>query len=137
MIRASKEFNVGHEIPSLSKLVTVEVSQVYSGWPAVRNFHTDEEIAHSLGFPAVVAQGGLGVEYLSQMCMRFFGEGWVNGGELSINFIGIILLPQRVTAKGVIREKVIAGNSTRFVLDVWLENEQGEKVQVGSASAYA
>lgn len=134
MTQAGKKLDVAYEIPSLSKMVTLEVSRAYSGWPEIRNIHTDKEIAHSFGFPSVVAQGMLGAEYLSQMCMHFFGEAWVKGGKLSVNFIGVIFPPQRVTAKGIVREKMAEGNSMRVVLDVWLENEQGKKVQVGSAS---
>ena len=135
MTLSVKNAEIGSEIPSLSKMFTMETSQAYSGWPETRNFHTDLEIASKLGFPAVLMQGMLGAAYLSEMCFRFFGESWIKGGKFSVNFVNPVFPPQRLTAKGVVKEKMPQDEGVRLVLDVWLENEQGQKVQVGTASA--
>lgn len=135
MSLSAKDADTGLEIPSLSKVVTLETSQAYSGWPEMRDFHTDPEIAKRLGYPTVVMQGMLGAAYVSEMCSRFFGQSWVKGGKLSLNFIRPVFPPQRLTAKGVVKEKIPEGDGIRLVLEVWLENEQGQKVQVGIASA--
>jgi hypothetical protein len=42
-----------------------------------------------------------------------------------------------LTAHGVLKEKVPEADRTRLVLDVWLENQDGDKVLVGSASGLA
>ena len=135
MLLSANKVEVGQEVPSLSKMVTQETSQAFSGWPEIGNFHTDPAIARKLGFPAVLMQGMLGAAYLSEMCMRFFGQSWYKGGELSLSFINPVFPPQRLTAKGVVKEKTPEGDGMRLVLEVWLENEQGQKMQVGTASA--
>jgi len=135
MAPTGKEIQVGYEIPSISKMLTLEVSQAYSGWPETRNFHTDPKIAQELGFPTVVMQGMLGAAYLSELCTNFFGESWFSGGSLALSFINPVFPTQRLVGRGVVREKTVEGNKVRLVLDVWLENEEGQKVQVGTASA--
>lgn len=39
-----------------------------------------------------------------------------------------------VTVKGIIKDKQMENSRIRLVLDVWMENEEGQKVIVGSAS---
>ena len=132
---STRDIGIGAEIPSLSKMVALETSQAYSGWPEISNFHTDPEIAKKLGFPTVVMQGMLGASYLSQVCFRFFGASWARGGKLSVTFIKPIFPPQRLTARGVVKGKTAEADGVRLVLEVWLEDEQGQKMQVGTASA--
>jgi acyl dehydratase len=134
MLSSPHHVEVGQEIPPLSKLVTLEVSQAYSGWPERRNFHTDEGIARRLGFPSLVMQGVLGPAYVSELCLRFFGQGWLQGGRLDMRFLKPVLAPQRLTIRGVVRDKTLEETLVRLHLDVWIENEAGEPVQRGTAS---
>jgi len=39
-----------------------------------------------------------------------------------------------VTVNGIIKDKQMENSRIRLVLDVWMENEEGQKVIVGSAS---
>ena len=39
-----------------------------------------------------------------------------------------------VTVKGIIKDKQMEKSRIRLVLDVWMENEEGQKAIVGSAS---
>lgn len=125
---------VGQELPPVTKTLTLEASQAFSGWPDAKSYHTDEELAHQAGFPTVLAEGTLGAAYICQMCMRFLEEGWLRGGMLAVTHIGRIHPPMHLTARGRITEKVPEGDRTRLMLEVWLEDEAGQKIQVGSAS---
>ena len=53
------------------------------------------------------------------MDVYFVGGGVVDGG----------------TVKGIIKDKQMENSRIRLVLDVWMENEEGQKVIVGSASS--
>lgn len=130
----SKDISIGTQIPPLEKLVTLEISQAFSYWPQLRTFHTDEKTAKEFGFPSVLMQGQLGVDYLSQMCYNFFGDAWYRSGKLEVNFVAPVFVPKRLTARGVINEMESEGPRTVVKLDIWLENENGQKVQVGKAS---
>lgn len=123
----------GQEIPVVSRMVTVEAAQDYSGWPEVKGIHTDESLARLLGYPSLVMQGQLGAAYISEMCLSFFGEHWARGGRLELKFIQPLYLPE-ATIRGVNREKVLEGDSVRVGLDVWIENGRGHRFQETLAS---
>ena len=66
--------------------------------------------------------------------LDFFEKGWIQGGKLDVSLVKSIFPGDTITVKGTVREKVQEGKFTRIVLDVWLENQSGEKATVGTAS---
>ena len=72
---------------------------------------------------------------VTRAMMMCFGTGWVVGGRTSLKMIKPVYARNFVTAKGVLREKQPEGDGVRYAFDVWVENEQGQKVVVGTASA--
>lgn len=123
----------GEEIPPLKKLVTLEAGKLFSGWPEKENYHTDKKIAQDFGFPSILMQAFMGVAYLSEMCHGFFGDGWYTGGKLTVKFISTVVLPICLTARGVLKEGASGKGRMASGLGVWLEDEEGKKVQVGEA----
>ena len=65
---------------------------------------------------------------------RFFGDTWYRGGRLAVKFIAPVFLPKRLTARGVVKERTYDENKMVLSLDVWLEDDKGQKSQVGEAS---
>jgi acyl dehydratase len=45
-----------------------------------------------------------------------------------------VLAGDRLTVHGVVKETRAEGAATRVVVDVWCENQDGEKTAVGTAS---
>ena len=134
MTSAPEDVAVGFELPTVSKEITLEKMRAYSGWPR-RNIHTDDEVARQAGLPRAICQGTQHLTYLSEVLKRFFGENWVRGGKLTVTFIGLVMPGDVVTPRAIVREKVTEGDSGRLNLEVWVENQRGEKVVVGAASA--
>jgi len=134
MALATKQTKVGAEVPPVSKDITFEKMRLYSGWPEQKNIHTDYEAAKRAKLPGPIAQGLMSAAYISEMLTKFFGEGWMKGGKLSVSFINIVQPGDKVTAKGVVKERVTEDSKVRLVLDVWCENQNGVKVTVGTAS---
>ena len=66
--------------------------------------------------------------------MEFFEIGWIQGGRLDVSLVKPIFPGDTITVRGVVRDKVREGKFTRIMLDVWLENQNGEKATVGTAS---
>ncbi|MDD5289232.1 MAG: hypothetical protein PHY28_09010, partial [Dehalococcoidales bacterium] len=64
---------------------------------------------------------------------KFFGIGYL-GGRLATTCIAIMEPGEEITTKGIVREKIIEGDKMRLVLDIWCENQRGEKVIVGTGS---
>ena len=135
-VTASRETPVGFELEPITRTITLDKSRIYQGWPATRNRHTDYAAAQATGLREPNMNGGQTTEYLGELFIKFFGTGFL-GSKLSISFIGFVALNDQITAKGVVRERIVEGDRVRLVLDVWLENQRGEKVLAGSASGLA
>ena len=125
--------SVGQELPSLVKEMSQRRIDVYSG-VRPRSIHTDEAWAHQKGFRTTLAQGMMSTAFASEMMTRLLGAGFVRGGTLSMAFIKPVYAGDRLTVHGVVKETRPEGGRTRVVVEVWCENQHGEKTAVGSAS---
>ena len=134
MAVATREMPIGQELPSLKKEAAIDWMRLYAGW-GNRNIHTDWEVADKAGLPAPLVPGMMTHDYFSEMLIHFFGEEWLRGGRLSLSFVHYVLPGDTLTIAGVIREKVAEGPALRMNLEMWCENQRGEKVAVGTASA--
>ena len=133
-ITASRDTEVGFEIEPIRKKLTLDKIRLYrSQWPRIKNWHNDYEIAQSWGVDKPLAFASQVMEYLGEMLVKLFGEGYL-GGNLSVSIIQSVFPEDTVLIKGLVREKVVEGEAMRLILDVWCENQHGEKVIVGKAS---
>jgi acyl dehydratase len=124
---------VGQELPALVKELAQRRIDVYSG-VRPRSIHTDEDWARQKGFRTTLAQGMMSTAYVSEMMTRLLGAGFVKGGTLSMAFIKPVYAGDRLTAHGVVKGMRPEGSATRVVVEVWCENQHGEKTAVGTAS---
>ena len=132
-VTASRETEVGFELEPITKKMTLDKTRLYRGWPRVKDIHDDYAAAQRVGLRQPIIQGNQSIEWLGELLIKFFGKGYL-GGKLAITFINVILPDDEITTKGVVREKVVEGDAIRLILDVWCENQRGEKVIVGTAS---
>jgi acyl dehydratase len=123
----------GQELPSLTKELSQRRIDVYSG-VRPRSIHTDEDWARQKGFRTTLAQGMMSTAYVSEMMTRFLGAGFVKGGTMSMAFIRPVYAGDRLTVHGVVKETRPEGGATRVVVEVWCQNQHGEKTAVGTAS---
>ena len=131
MTLASRDLQVGYEIPSFVKKAKLTPPPGGFPWGSPHN----DAFARSIGFKGGLVPGVQTTSYLSQMLTGFFGQNWFKHGKLDIKCIGGgVIDKEMVTGKGIIREKVAEASGVRLVLDVWMENEEGKKVLVGTAS---
>ena len=120
-------------LPSLEKEISQRRIDAYS---VVRpkSIHTDGSWARQKGFRAPLAQAMMSTAYVSEMMTRFLGTGFVKGGAMSMVFIKPVYAGDRLTVHGVVKETRRDGDATRVVVEVWCENQHGEKTAVGTAS---
>ncbi len=128
-----EQVGVGQELPSLEKHLAQRRIDVYSG-VRPRSIHSDEGWAHEKGFRTTLAQGMMSTAYVSEMMTRFLGAGFVKGGGMSLAFVKPVYAGDRLTVHGVVKETRPEGAGTRVVVEVWCENQDGEKTAVGTAS---
>lgn len=123
----------GQELPALEKEPSQRRIDAYSG-VRPRSIHTDEDWARQKGFRTTLAQGMMSTAYVSEMMTRFLGEGFVKGGTMSMAFIKPVYAGDRLTVHGVVRELRPEDGGRRVVVEVWCQNQRGEKTAVGTAS---
>jgi acyl dehydratase len=136
----TKDIPVGHEVSGKLKTVTEERVYAFSGgfpkghgWPR-KNIHTDLEFAKSCGLPTRAASGAMFEGYLTELMIDLFGESWLRRGKMSLTFIVIVDTGDTLVPKSVVRSKQAEGSGVRFVMEVWCENQHGNKVVVGTAT---
>jgi acyl dehydratase len=133
----SRVFNVGQRggepIETLMRKVSQAMCMAFSG-PG-RNYHTDTEEAHKLGFPEIVVQGMLSVCMIGELMTRRFGLGFIAGGRFDLRLVNVLWAEETTGAKGRILERHLEGERTRAEVEVWCEKADGTVTIVGTASA--
>jgi len=135
---AHKDLEIGYALEPISYDITQEKINTYSRYvfhgKDTKNIHTDDEVARQAGLPRALAQGRYPIAYISERMLEFFGQGWAQGGKLDVTLVKGVYPGDTLTVKGVVTRKIPEGNAMRLVLDVWLENQDGEPATTGTAS---
>lgn len=124
---------IGAELPQLVKEIPQRRIDAYSG-VRPNYIHSDEAFARKKGFRAPLAQAMMSTAYVSELMTRFVGAGFVKGGKMAMTFIKPVLAGDTLTVRGVVKERQPEAGRTRVVVEVWCENQHGEKTAVGTAS---
>jgi acyl dehydratase len=96
--------------------------------------HTDMEAARREGLPAPVATGPQVAALIFRQLRVCFGRGWIEGGRCELTFRRPVHVTDFCVARGVVKRREDGPDGVRLHCDVWIENQAGEKVIVGSAS---
>ena len=138
MATNAKEVQEGYEISGTPKTVTSYRTWLFSGgwprfegWPA-KNVHTDLEFAKSCDLPSRAASGAMSVGYLTELMIDLFGEDWLAKGVLSLKFISIVDMGDKIISKARVTSKHGDDSGVRVDMDLWCENQLGDKVAVGT-----
>jgi acyl dehydratase len=123
----------GTAIPSLTKHVTQEQINAYADVSGDHNpIHIDPEAARAVGLDGTIAHGMLSMAFLGQMLTDWLAALPVPGGwpsRLQVRFQAMVRPGDTLTCHGVRREP----EDGHERLDVWIENQRGERIITGSA----
>ena len=121
--------NAGDELTPLRKEPVTRVQLVkYAGASGDFNpIHWDPEVAEQMGLGGVIAHGMLSMGFLGQYVAGIAGPERVK--RLRVRFGAMVRPGDELTLRGSVRE-VEGGRAT---IDVWAENQNGEKVTSGEA----
>jgi len=119
----------GDELNPLVKDPVTRVQLVmYAGASGDFNtIHWDPEAAEKMGLGGVIAHGMLSMGFLGQYVAGIAGPEKVR--RLKVRFGAMVRPGDVLTCRGTVRS-VDEGRAT---LDVWAENQEGEKVTTGEA----
>lgn len=135
MALVTRETQLGLMLPQISMQMSVEKFKKHEPKQQPnRTIHDDQEAAELEGLPAPVAGGPMVAATIYRMMLAFLEEGWIQGGQISLKFIKPVFAEDFITAKGIVKGKLLEEDGVRLTCEVWAENQKGEKVIVGSAS---
>jgi acyl dehydratase len=123
----------GERIGPLVKHVTQEQITAYADASGDHNpIHLDAAAARVVGLDGTIAHGMLSMAFMGQLVTDWLAEQPAPGGRvtrLRTRFQAMVRPGDTLTVSGVVG----ASEAGRQRLDVWAENQQGERVTTGSS----
>ena len=130
---------IGAELPRIEKLVTQERIDLFESCGILNraSIHTDKELAaRRLGTTYPIASGRMTLAFVSEALRKLFGpDVFDHTGTLNLKFLRPVKDGDTVSVKGLVREKVDETDGVRAVVEVWCENQNGDRTAAGTGSA--
>jgi acyl dehydratase len=128
--RITTDTPVGFPLIGVKKKAAIQLmgSRV---WGRFNPNHWDPVYARQTGLKAPIQTGEMSSAYIAEMCVNYFGGDFFRNARISCKYVSSILANEIIITGGVVREKTPKGHGFRFTVDVWAENETGEKKTIG------
>ena len=127
----------GQELAPLVKpAITREQLAAYAEASGDHNpIHLNDDFARMAGLDGVIAHGMLSMGFLGQFVGGWMGtlEGQPTLSRLKVRFSAMVKPGDVLTCQGVIKSIEQREGRTQLALDVWAENQRGERVTGGDA----
>lgn len=123
----------GEPLPTLTKTVTQPQIDAYADVSGDHNpIHVNPEVARTVGLDGTIAHGMLSMAFAGQVLTDWLSTEPGRGrlGRLRVRFQAMVRPGDTLTCKGVLRP--IEAGKPRLA-DLWIENQQGERVLTGDA----
>ena len=129
-----EDVNIGDTLPPLSKGPVQQIQLTrYAGASGDFNpIHQDDEFAKAAGMGGVFAHGMLSMGFVAQALTDWTGAGRVR--KLGVRFAALVRLKDVVTCHGRVVSKSSKDDAHLVELEIWAENQRGEKVVTGRAT---
>ena len=135
---ASAELN-NTTIPSVTKSITqVKINQFEScGILERENIHNSPELAQRrLGTTYTLASGRMSVAFASESLRKFFGADVFNHtGTVNLKFLRPVKEGDTITVGGSVICRQEVENGTMVIVDIYCENQNGDKTAIGQGTA--
>ncbi len=93
------------------------------------NIHTDDEAAHKAGFRAPIAGGEQTYAVMANFILESYGIGFLRGGRLQAALVKPVFYGDTLT----MHARIIDSAAPQLQLEVWTDNQNGERVLLGTA----
>lgn len=130
-------FEVVAEKMALPILVNPTSSRMSAMWAAASGdfdpIHYDKDFALAQKLPDIIVNGRFKLALLAQLMTNFMGpHGRLR--KISARHQGMDIVGRNLTAKGTVTKKYSQGEEHLVDCDIWVENPEGEKTSLGSAT---
>jgi acyl dehydratase len=122
---------VGFELVGVKKKAAIQLMGSRL-WGRFNPNHWDPLYASETGLPAPIQTGEMSSAYLAEMCVNYFGRHFFTNARMTCKYVASTYANEVIVTGGKVREKTPEGDGVRFVVDIWAENEAGEKKTVGT-----
>jgi len=128
-----EDVRVGDDLPSLVKgpIKQIQLTRYAGASGDFNPIHQDDEFAREAGMGGVFAHGMLSMGFVAQALTDWAGAGSVR--KLGVRFAGLVRLNDTVTCRGRVLAKTSKDDTHDVEVEVWAENQKGEKVVTGRA----
>jgi acyl dehydratase len=128
--RVTRDTPIGYELQPIKKKAAIQLMGSRL-WGRFNPNHWDPVYAAETGLQAPIQTGEMSSAYITEMCVNHFGEAMFTGARIVCKYVASTLADEVVTTHGVVREKIPKGSGFRFIVDLWCDNDAGEKKTVG------
>lgn len=125
-----RETPVGYELQPIKKKAAIQLMGSRL-WGRFNPNHWDPEYAAETGLAAPIQTGEMSSAYIAEMCVNHFGAAMFTSARVLCKYVASTLADEVITTHGIVRDKTPKGDGYRFTVDVWCDNEAGEKKTVG------
>ncbi len=126
-------------IPVLTKTITqIKINQFESCGILDRdNIHNNPELAKQrLGTTYPIASGRMSVAFASESLRKFFGpEVFNHTGTVNLKFLRPVKEGDTITVGGTVNSRQTMDSGTLVIVDLYCENQNGDKTAVGQGTA--
>jgi acyl dehydratase len=129
-----EDVKVGDELPPLVKgpIQQIQLTRYAGASGDFNPIHQDDEFAKAAGMGGVFAHGMLSMGFVAQSVTDWSGAGSVH--KIGVRFTGLVRLKDTVTCRGRVLETSSKNGDGLVELELWAENQRGEKVVTGRAT---
>jgi acyl dehydratase len=130
----AEDVTVGQSLPELVKgpIQQIQLTRYAGASGDFNPIHQDDEFAKAAGMGGVFGHGMLTMGFVAQSVTDWAGAGSVR--KIGVRFQGLVRLKDVITCKGRVLG-TSSKNGTHLVdLELWAENQKGEKVVTGKAT---
>ena len=113
------------------EVITGTIKTVHNSSDA-RSVHNDR-LAKTAGFKGGLILNEYHFTQISEMLLEYFGPRWLIHGEIELRYITPLLDGNTFVPKAKVLGEDPPG-SGRLSLELWCENQDGEKLAIGTAS---
>ncbi len=127
-------------LPVISKHITQDVINQFEACGILNraNIHNDPELAsRRLGTTYAIASGRMSIAFCTEAMRKFIGaDAFHRSGNVNLKFLRPVKHGDTVTVHGQVNSRDAQDDgSTLVTVDVYCENQNGDKTAVGQASA--
>ena len=132
-----EDIEVGDQLPPFTRWITFQ-SAIRFGrtYKDVFSGHINAKVSEGqFGVASMPVQGAVVEAGVTPLVINWLrsAKPWLYGGRQESKFIQIVLPGDTLIYHGTVKEKRTEGVAKQVIVDVYAENQKGEKVMVGTA----